>query len=463
MTEQTDHKQRTDGLADVFAAYSAMTSAFRSTPGLNPEQAYDAGGLAAVIVDRPANDATSRGWKVNAGAEDDEDSSEDEFSRLNTQEVMAKALRLARIEGAAGVLVLTDDGPDLSAPLDLSRVKNITGLVPYGAKSIKPEPGEYGEPTQLNYGEPTHYSMTPERGASVVVHESRILRVTGSPTIKTARSASGPCWMGRSALDDETISAVVAVKQATQWAMRLLERKQQAVNKMQGLGQMIASGQEEYVRKRLQLVDLGRSVLNTVAVDKEDDFSVLDLSLTGVNEVLRELKSYLSACTGFMPVSILFGETPTGLNATGRADLEFYYGGIGALQDRSLRPALERLTTIIFAQSGFSEPKEWHIEFEPMWVPSEQEEADAEDKKAARISKVADALAKFDAIGIMDPDELRNAAAIMVPELEIEPGSAAPEPEPLDMTTGLPTDPAAAAAVKATMQQKPPAAKKGAV
>ena len=451
----TNPQIHVDGLADIFAAYSAIGKMFTSTPGLTAEQAYDAGGLAAVIVDRPSTDATSRGWKVNAGEDEDEKDSEDEFSRLNLQEVMAKALRLSRIEGAAGILVLTQDSPDMSAPLNLSAVGAITGLVAYGATAIKPEPGEYDDPTELNYGEPTHYLLTPPRGQAFVVHESRILRVTGSPTIRNAKSMAGPCWMGRPALDDETISAVAAVKQATQWAMRLLERKQQAVNKMQGLGQMVASGQEEYVRKRLQLIDLGRSVLNTVAVDKEDDFNVLDLSLTGVNEVLRELKSYLSACTAFMPVSVLFGETPTGLNATGRADLEFYYGGIASLQDRCVRPALERLTTIIYAQRGFSEPKQWHIEFEPMWIPSEQEEADAEDKKAARISKVADALAKFDAIGIMDPDELRNAAALMVPELKIEPGSEAPDEPAFDPNTGLPTDPAAAAALKAAQSTKP--------
>ena len=428
MTDKAATAFNIDGLLDVFAAYRAMSSAAPML-ALGATEMYAAGGLAAVIVDRPSQDATSRGWHVQAGDGPD-DKAGDEFTRLNLQEVMAQALRLSRTEGAAGILVLTDDGPSLEDELAPERITTLRGLVAYGATRIKPEPVTYDDPQQLNYGEPTHYQISPLRGNPFIVHESRILRVTGNPAQPSGAHA-GPCWLGRPALDAETISAVIAVKNAMQWTMRLLERKQQAVNKMNGLGQMLASNQEEIVRKRLALVDLGRSVLNTVAVDKEDDFNVLDLSLTGVSEALRELKSHLSACTGFMPVSILFGEAPTGLNATGRADLEFYYGGITSLQDRSVRPAMEALTTMVYAQKGMKEPKEWHIEFEPMWVPSEQEQADAEDKKAARISKVADALAKFDSIGIMDPDELRNAAATMVPDLEIEPGSAAPEPEDL--------------------------------
>ena len=426
MTKQT----KLDGLMDIFAAYRGMSSA-QPLLAMKGIDMYASGGLAAVIVDRPAQDATSRGWFVQAGEAPD-DKAEDEFTRLDLQEVMANALRLARVEGAAGILVLTDDSPSLETPIDGTQISLINSLMPYGATRIRAEQSTYDDPTQPNYGEPTHYKINPLRGDPFVVHESRLLRVTGNPIIQKEKGTTGPCWLGRPALDDETITAIMAVKNAMQWTMRLLERKQQAVSKMNGLGQMVASGQEDVVRKRLMLIDLGRSVLNTVAVDKEDEFDVLDLSLTGVSEAIFELKSHLSACTGFMPISILFGQAPTGLNATGRADLEFYYGGISALQDRTVRPALEALTIFVYAQKGMKEPKEWHIEFEPMWVPSEQEQAEADDKKAARLSKIADTLAKLDSTGIMTPDELRNAAALMIPELEIKPGSAAPEPEPED-------------------------------
>lgn len=401
---------------------------------------YDAGGLPALIVDRPAGDAVARGWRI----EGDETSwPGDEMTRLNAQPIMEQALRLARVRGAAAVLVLTDTGRDLAQPLDLTGVGQVRGLIPFGAESITAEQQVYDDPTQPNFGEPVAFRISPARGDAFVVHESRLLRVSGDPYLPGARTlASSVPWLGRPALDASTIGALQGLIDALRWSLRLLERKQVPVYQMAGLAEALGLGDEgeATVRKRLENVDLVRSVLNSIAVDAQDKFTVTDLTLTGVSDVIRDHKVNVSTCAR-IPVSILFGESAKGLNATGEGDREAYNGFVGQVQNRGLRPALERLMTLLYAQKGARQPEAWHVEFEPLWLPSEKEQGEADSAKATARKTNADALVAIGSLNVLDPEELRNAAALMIPDLDIEPGSAAPEieePEPPPMD---PSDP----------------------
>ena len=62
------------------------------------------------------------------------------------------------------------------------------------------------------------------------------------------------------------------------------------------------------------------------------------------------------------------------MNATGEEDLRNYYDMIGQLQERHLRPALEKLFRVMAMSCWGSIPLDYEIVFEPMMTinPSER-------------------------------------------------------------------------------------------
>lgn len=435
---------RIDGLLDAMKAAASGSQFNGIAVRVDPDTEYSLGGLAAAVVDRVAETSTAKGWRVALPNDATDDVANDELSRLRTQEIFGEALRIARIRGAAAILIFTEDAPSLSTPLEVDNVGTVVGLRVYDYKDMKPSDEKHSDPTKENYGDPIRYEITVEQGMKFWVHESRLIKVTGAPRATNKMNGSkDPRWVGRSALDERTMEAIHSYQRGVKWSERLLERKQQGIYKMAGMGETLALGEEgqQLVEKRISLTDWGRNTLNSVVVDGDDDYTVLNLGVSGIGEVMVELKANVSACT-CIPRSILFGESPTGLQSTGKSETEAYHGTIRNVQRRSLLPGLEYLTQLIYAQSDVEEPERWQIEFNALWDLTEVDEADIKQKKATAFKTTVEGLAALDAPGIMDRDELRNAAAITLPQLKIEPGSAAPEPEPLDDEPGTGGGPA---------------------
>jgi hypothetical protein len=83
------------------------------------------------------------------------------------------------------------------------------------------------------------------------------------------------------------------------------------------------------------------------------------------------------AAAGDIPVTRLMGQSPAGLNATGNADIRFWYDKISGLQDRKLRPRLEYIALVTFAALKIKEPEHWSFRFRPLWQETAKETADA--------------------------------------------------------------------------------------
>lgn len=386
---------------------------------------YEQGGVAATIVDRIADDATAHGWRCEG---DDSEIIADEWSRLNLQPVLADAGRLARLTGAAAVLVLCEDNSSLREPLNEARIGSILGLVAIAGDRLSPEPELYGDASRPGYGTPMRYRVQPEHGGdSYVVHETRLLRVPGEPMPRRRVGFGGVPWSGRPVLDGAVAVDIRRYRDALGWIPVLLERKQQPVYAMSGLAETLALGVEgeQLVQKRLNVTDTVRGVLNTVAVDADDTYTITDLSLSGVSDGLHELKVSLCASSGHgMP--ILFGEQPKGLNATGEGANEAHYSKVGQFQNRTLRPAVERLTYLIWRQAALQaradtrEPARWQIEFNPLWTETDGQrsirlKAEADTRKAN-----ADTLVAVAGIGSATPEELRGAVQVLMPELGLD-------------------------------------------
>lgn len=332
---------------------------------------YSTGGLFARVVDKPADDVIAKGVTI----EGDDGSVAGELDRLKVMPAIADGIRWSRLTGGAALVLIADDGGLLPVPLNPGSLAQIDEIKVFDLTDISAEPERYNDATQRNFGMPVYYRIQ-AGGAQFRVHESRLIEIPGDPLPRQVANATKNIpWAGRNAVD-RTYKAIMDYCEGVSLSKSILKRKQQPTYKMKGLADAINAGMEAQVQKRIGLVDTVRGVLNTVAVDSEDDFTVQDMNLSGVKDVIGELKSAVSAESG-MPITLIFGESPGGLNSTGQHDSDNYNGMVRAIQQNKATPALERIVSLIFAQSTVTlKSEDWSIVWPALDEPTDKESAD---------------------------------------------------------------------------------------
>lgn len=341
----------------------------------SPSLMYSRGGLFARVVDLPADKAVARGVIIEG---DEEGLLGDELDRLSVLPALADAIRWARLTGGAGIVLLADDGRVREA-LDPGNLGTIEEIQVFPLSAFAPHGPKYNDPNEKNYNQPEWYRVN-NGVANFIVHETRIIPVSGDP-LPAAVNQSGVPWAGRSIVG-RVYPAITRYTCSLELANNILQRKQQAVYSMAGLADLVLRKQEKAVQSRISLVDSVRGVLNTVAIDTEDAYTIVDTSLSGIRDVIDEQKISVSAEVG-IPVTILFGMSPGGLNATGAADFDGYHEMVEGIQRTRATPALERLVSLIFAQRTFIKPLEdWKIIWPALASPDDKEAAETREINA---------------------------------------------------------------------------------
>jgi hypothetical protein len=180
---------------------------------------------------------------------------------------------------------------------------------------------------------------------------------------------------------------------------------------------------DRMIKKRVELMDLCKSVFRSMYFDSEEDFVRETLQLGGVDAILYTIMMLVSADTGY-PITRLFGVSPAGMNATGESDMRNYYDKIRSRQQRVLKSMLLRIVQIISEWQKLPEP---FIEFRPLKQMSEKEQAELEKLQADKDQVVATTYKSYIDMGAMEPYEARylqfgdSLDKIPVPEEEALP------------------------------------------
>jgi hypothetical protein len=128
----------------------------------------------------------------------------------------------------------------------------------------------------------------------------------------------------------------------------------------------------------MNAMEFGSSNAKVKVVDKDEEYRRESVSVAGLPELLERSMLRLAAGAG-MPVSLLMGQAPSGLNATGDSDIRWFYDHVRAFQKKHLRKVLRRIYTIIMlakdGPTGGKVPDNWEIIFNPLWqmTPAETE------------------------------------------------------------------------------------------
>jgi phage-related protein (TIGR01555 family) len=253
------------------------------------------------------------------------------------------------------------------------------------------------------------YEMRRDTGSTnaapnpIRVHHSRVIRFEGISSSNRRTRWDNWGW-GESVLgrlvnvlqDFDTSFATIPV---------LLQDFAQAVFKMKGLADALAADSEALVAQRLAELNKGRSIVRAVVMDAEDDFKREATPLSGLPEVLDRECAFLTALSG-MPKSLLMGDDPAGMNATGDANVRWFYDDLRGERELNERPKWNALIKLIFQSTegptGGVEPEKWSIAFGEMWLPTATETADTRLKTAQADKLYADA-------GVLTPEEIASS------------------------------------------------------
>jgi len=357
-----------------------------------------------------------------------------------------KAGQYARAYGGAALLMGVDDGQtNLELPVRENTVRAIRYLVVLRPREIWPIRWNTN-PLSGGYGQPTAYQVRREvsgggaSGQGFVVHASRVIRFDGIAVSRRATTENRG-W-GDSALN-RLVEPLSDFQLSFAAVPTLISDFAQGVYKLKGLAELFMANEDDVVTKRIQNLDMARSVLRSLVIDAEDDFARQQTPVAGLAELLDRVATRFAAAAQ-MPVSLLFGEAPAGLNATGAANTRWWYDDQEADRELTLRPRLNKLVRLIFLSSegptAGVEPERWTIKFEPLWKATEAEVAEIRSKVASADKSYVDA-------GVLTPEEVAisrfggdawsmdthidlDARSVQVEAAEMQP--VEPEPEPAE-------------------------------
>lgn len=344
------------------------------------ENLYNFDGIAARVVDAVPKHALRQGFTVSTGDAEQETAIHAALEALRVVPVTRDAWTWGRLYGGGAIFIGADDGRAPEEPLDERNLRAVRWVTDVDRRDLYPMTW-VSDPMRADFGRPSTYRLTRMGGTAtetVTVHASRVIRFEGTtPTRRRRLQLQG--W------GDSTLQRVYAELQAARGAFAaagvLLQEASQGVLKIKDLMDMMASDTDDTMKRRLELMDQGRSVARALLLDADgESFERVEVgSLTGVVDVMDRMVRMVAAVSG-IPVTVLMGQAPAGLNATGDSDIRSWYDEVASERAQVLTPRLSRLLRLLMVSqegpTGGIVPKGWKIVLPSLWQMTPKEQAE---------------------------------------------------------------------------------------
>lgn len=371
------------------------------------ENLYAGDSQAASIVDLPIEEAMSKGYELKGITPEENKRLLARAKELNLDGKVEEAAKKARRTGGAAILRVYDND-DLRLDKEMPDVEKRTPLknllVLHRFELWADYADIEGSMLSQNFNEPRYYTFFGRSGAiphavNIKIHHTRLCRFDGAYLPENLRSANG-YW--HDSVLSKPYDAIRNYAFGHDGVNAALKDLSVAVFKVNGLADDISSNGGNKVLKRLEMVNLSKSIARAVILDAEgEDFEYKVRNLTGASDLLDRAESRL-ATEAKIPETVLFGKSPKGgLGSEGKHDSENWYNHLETIQDRQLKPSFESLYTELAYQEGINADN-LEIEFKPLWSQSDEQKA-----KTHEAQSKADRFYIED--GVLTSDEVRNS------------------------------------------------------
>jgi len=327
-------------------------------------EAYVELGLVQTIVDVPVDDGLRGGIELKS-----KQLSEDQIAELllsldrdDDITTAAQAAKWNRLFGGAGILILTDQDPEIE--LDLDAIGPDTPLE-FRAVDMwelfwdKQNTEGYDPAIQSEDFE--FYNYYGEQ-----VHKSRVMRLKGI----TAPSFIRPRLRGWGFSVVETIiRSINQYLKATDLAFEVLDEFKIDVFKIKNLvNTLLSPNGNQKIKERTQLANYQKNYQNALVMDSEDDWDHKQLSFAGLGDAMKEIRMQVASDMR-MPLTKLFGISAAGFNS-GEDDIEVYNAMVESQVRNKLKYDLLRMCEIKCQKLFGMVPEDLSISFKPLRVLS---------------------------------------------------------------------------------------------
>lgn len=337
------------------------------------EAIFRSDGIGRRIVVRPAEDMFREWFAIDfKGKSDKPQAFLDKLEVMRAKQRFAEGVTLARLYGGALVVAVTAEGVGaLERPW--REGEEVVGLRVYDRHQVTFDVNTVSsDPLRALDGLPEFYEVSlysrpikdPGTGR-LRIHETRAHLIQGQFVPERVRQSQNG-W------GDPVLQAAWSALRrfgATQgYTENIIKEFSQSVLSVKGLTNLIVGGREEVVQRRLTLLDMSKSVLNTMIIDADgEEYSRSSSSVAGLAEIMDRMAEQLSASVNF-PITVLMGRSPAGMNATGKSDEAIYNNFIASEQERVASPMAEWLLGLMIGQATA-----WSVVWTPLNQPTSKE------------------------------------------------------------------------------------------
>lgn len=308
-----------------------------------------------------------------------------------TSRRILEGLKWGRLYGGAGALIMIEGHENqLDQPLDYDMIMpgSYKGLLVLDRWSgVTPEDKLVSDISDPEFGMPEYYTVSSDAlTVGIRVHHSRIIRFMGRPLPYLEQLAE--TYWGASEI--EHVIDELKKRDNVSWNIAMLTfMANLRVMKMDGMGQLLATGNEQAQMQLYNTIQGMNAMMNNNSLQvlgENDSYETHQYTFGGIGETYDRFMMDVAGAAE-IPVTKLFGRSPAGMNATGESDMQNYYDTIEEKQEAELRPVYDKILPIMFISTLGGIPDDWDYEFNPIRRPRDDEMADLASKNTDSVTK----------------------------------------------------------------------------
>lgn len=342
------------------------------------------------------------GKVVSSGASDSDECQaiEAELKRIDMTSIVRQAVIHDQAFGGAHVYFkLKGDETQRDVPL-VPRAYAVPKDSFEGLRVVEPywvTPNNYNsiDPTSVDFYKPSSWWML-----GIEVHASRLHTIISRPVADMLKPSYSFRGVSMSQLAQPYIDNWLRTRQSVSDTV-----KQFSISGiLTDLQQALLPGAGTTLRNRADLINAYRDNRNILFLDKAtEEFFQVNTPLTGLDALQAQAQEQMSAVS-HIPLVVLLGITPTGLNASSEGEIRVFYDYVKGFQKNVLQPLMLKTLRVIQLSlfGAIDEDISW--EWNPLFEMTAIEAADARNKDADTDLKYIEA-------GVVRPDQVTQRLA----------------------------------------------------
>lgn len=366
-------------LRDKSASAQYMPAKRKSVNELN--NVYHSDWVAQRVINKPAQDAIRAGWYYAKLTPKQNQAVINSAKKLKLRKKLLKAMVLARLHGWSYILIGSIDSDNLEDELDIG-MGELSFLTVLKREKLKPKiEGGYlsAVVTAGDYDQPEFYQLG-DGSNPKYIHHTRVIRIDAPDLVGGDDGLPMPVLQN-------IYEALVRHTSIQANAGSLVYEAKVDVIKIQELNDNLSFAPFATARKLMErFTSLATMKGNNgmMVLDATDEYESKSYSFGGLADMMREFATQ-AAGAAEMPRSLLFGESPSGLAATGDFEMRSYYDSVSTMQENVLREPLEYLLSLMMQSLGIA-VEDIGLIFESLWQLDAKTKSEVERNNAERDS-----------------------------------------------------------------------------